>query len=163
MIRALALERAHAITLEAAARAARPLEYCAALLGRVESDVAVVTDVVRLRNCDTAPGRFSVADSEIRRAHLLARERGTEVLGIAHSHPSRPAEPSPRDREGISRSRYAWLIAGFKEDGRLDIAAFEGGTAAAIPVFLDPADPPVAGVVPTCRLSRPGHGPPDGG
>jgi proteasome lid subunit RPN8/RPN11 len=134
MIRALALSAVHGALLERAARGARPGEYTAALLGRVAGDAALVTDVVRLRNCDTRPGRFAVPDSELRRAELLARERGGEVVALAHSHPTSPPVPSDRDALAIARARHPWLIVGFGDGDRLELAAFCQGSGGALPV-----------------------------
>jgi proteasome lid subunit RPN8/RPN11 len=150
VIRALTLHATHAATLARGARAARPLEYCAALLGRVDGGVAAVTDVVRLRNCDTSPGRFSVPDDELRRARLLAGERrgrvaACQVVALAHSHASAPAAPSARDLLALAHSRHPWMIVGFDGHDGVELAVFLAGTGAQIPVLvveasLDPGD-----------------------
>jgi proteasome lid subunit RPN8/RPN11 len=105
-------------TVERAARAERPREYCAALLGTG----ATVTDVVRLRNCDPRPGQFALPDAEVRRAQRVARERGRDVLALLHSHPFGPARPSADDLRSMAFSPYPWVIVAFDAEDAFVIA-----------------------------------------
>jgi len=139
MIRGLSLSSTQAAGLERAARASRPLEYCAALLGDVDGELAVVTDLVRLRNCDTRPGRFAVADAELRHAELVARERRRVLVALLHSHALAPAVPSARDLAAMAGSRWPWVILGFDPADRVELAAFDAGTATPIPIVAAPA------------------------
>jgi proteasome lid subunit RPN8/RPN11 len=113
-------------TIEHRSRAARPGEYCAALLGTGET----VTGVVRLRNCDPRPGHFALPDAELRRADWAARTTGRDVLALLHSHPFGPPVLSAEDRRSLAVSGHPWVIAAFDAEDRLVLAAFAAGTVA---------------------------------
>ena len=99
-----------------------------------------MTNIVRLRNSDIRPGRFSIADAEIRSAERIASESGREVLVILHSHSSTSAAPSIRDRSALAYSVYPWAIAGFDRDDRFELRAFHAGSAAVLPVSVGRED-----------------------
>jgi proteasome lid subunit RPN8/RPN11 len=138
------LSAEQAANIERFARSARPLECCGVLLGRDRGAFAVVTDVIRLNNSDTRPGRFTIADREIRRARLLATERQDEVIAIMHSHAWCAPAPSKRDRVAIAISPIPWLIAGFDTNDRLELAAFCGSSGHPLFLLIDGARPPLA-------------------
>jgi proteasome lid subunit RPN8/RPN11 len=131
---ALYLSAAKARAIEASARAARPHEYCGALLGCYTDSTATITHIVRLHNSDTRPGRFSIADAEIRYARLLASELRRDVVAVLHTHASSPPIPSEHDRSAIAHSSYQWVIAGFDRQDCFQIAAFLAHSLAPLPV-----------------------------
>jgi proteasome lid subunit RPN8/RPN11 len=123
----------------AAAQAARPREYCAALLGARRGDgEMVVTDCVSLRNADGRPGHFAVADAELRHAERAAAARGLGVVAWLHSHPGGSTSLSPMDRESLAVARLPWVIAACRDDGSATFAAYSGGTAEPITLVLRP-------------------------
>ena len=136
ILRAVALSAAHASYIEYAARAARPYECCGALVGRRNDADGSVTDVVRLRNSDTRPARFSIPDMELRRARKVAQELKGEVVAIFHSHAGR-ALPSHPDRAAIAYSAYPWVIVGFDEQDDFEIAAFLAPSSGSLPVRIE--------------------------
>lgn len=80
------------------ARAAAPRE-CAALLGGARDGTAVtVTELVELANVATTDDAFEVTPAAFAAAENALRERGAELVGFAHSHPSGACAPSARDR-----------------------------------------------------------------
>ena len=101
-------------------QAVSPQEGCALLLGPRWQ----VLKVWPCRNVWSPPEerhrRFAIDPREQLLAQKWARQRGWEVLGSAHSHPSGPAEPSATDRalavppalmviQGVSELACWWL------------------------------------------------------
>jgi proteasome lid subunit RPN8/RPN11 len=130
------ISAAAAAAIEEAARAARPYEFCGVVIGRRDEALVTGTDVIRLRNSDTRPLRFSIPDAELRRAHVVSTELACEVVAIVHSHPANRAEPSPVDRASLAYSALPWLIAGFDEAGRYELAAFRAGSGELLPLAV---------------------------
>ena len=92
-----------------AARDAAPEECCGLLVGTSGR----VTRLVSARNVHDTPHRFFTVDPAAQFALLRElRERGgeEELLGHYHSHPSGPAEPSPRDLAEANDSALFWLV-----------------------------------------------------
>jgi proteasome lid subunit RPN8/RPN11 len=112
------------------------------LLGHRDEALVSVIDLVRLRNTDTRPSRFSIPDVELRRAHIVATETACEVVAIVHSHPASGAEPSPFDRVSLSYSAVPWVIAGFDEADRYELAAFGAGSGELLPLAVREQTPP---------------------
>ena len=134
------LTQAHADVVTGAARAAAPYEYCAAMLGRNDEDrgIIVVTDVVRLRNCDGRPSRFAVADADLRDVEIVARERSTTVVALLHSHVTSPPTPSDHDAKAIAQARYPWMIVAPTYDSNFTFRAYAAGSGEPFPVELYP-------------------------
>ncbi len=111
----------------AALEEAYPDEGCGLLIGRRGADGGIEADEI-------APSANKAADRrhafEVDPALILAwhkRLRGTarEIVGVYHSHPDGPAEPSPRDLARAWDPALVWLIAAVGPDGAGDLAAFE--------------------------------------
>ena len=81
-----------------------PEECCGALVGQVNGGGKFVflTRPFENRNPDSRERRYYVGPEAYREADAWSRTHGLEVLGIYHSHPDHPAEPSEFDRE------HAW-------------------------------------------------------
>ncbi len=91
----------------AAAEGADPREACGLLLG-IPGDVAEVTDWRATTNRATRDDRFAVDPGD-----LVAARREGRLLGVAHSHPRGPAEPSILDAAYAALWRpWVWLIRG---------------------------------------------------
>lgn len=109
-----------------AAEAAWPQESCALLVGHAPSLVHAVIDAVEL-----SPNR---ADDTLRRFEIdpalrigLERElRGSRrsVIGVWHSHPNSPAEPSAIDAMNVFEPHLVWLITGMKDGQALESRAW---------------------------------------
>jgi proteasome lid subunit RPN8/RPN11 len=82
---------------------AAPEEGCALLLGTAEDPGWRLRQVWPCCNVWPEPAerghRFAVDPREQLVAQRWARERGLQVLGVAHSHPAAPAVPSDCDRQ----------------------------------------------------------------
>jgi proteasome lid subunit RPN8/RPN11 len=107
--------------LEAWIRAGYPRETCGLLIGRSNGDETVVESVVQARNknIQRAHDRYELDPSDHLAADREARAAGREIVGIWHSHPDHPAEPSETDRLAAWEG-WAYLIV---EVGRADIGA----------------------------------------
>lgn len=134
----LILGQALADRIAAAAGAARPLEYCAALLGsfRDDGDV-VVLDYLRLRNADGRLGRFAVAVADLFHAERVAAARGLLRVAWLHSHPGGSTALSSADRESLALAGLPWMLAASR-DGTVHFAAYAAGTAKPISVVIRP-------------------------
>lgn len=117
------------------AREARPNECCGLLLGagtRIER-------AHRARNIDERPTRFLIDPQDHFAAIRAARASGRTVLGVYHSHPSSPANPSPADVAEASYGEYLYLIVSLAKR-QPDIRAFRlrEGDFVEQPLVFDP-------------------------
>lgn len=81
-----------------------PNETCGLLIGRQQGVEVEVMDTVIARNLNQvrAADRFELDPQDFLKADQEARAAGLELVGIWHSHPDHPAQPSVTDRE------FAW-------------------------------------------------------
>ncbi len=98
----------------------RPNEACGLLAGRDGK----VEKVYPLPNVEKSPFRYR-ADPEAQfRALVEMEERGWEVVGIYHSHPSFPPYPSALDREMAYYPEAVYLIISLQDPEKPRIRAF---------------------------------------
>lgn len=85
------------------ARSTYPEECCGFLLG-TDSDVRMIQRVLSVRNVnqDSRRNRYNIDPLELVRADEEARRSNIILVGIYHSHPDAPAQPSQFDLE------HAW-------------------------------------------------------
>lgn len=114
------------------AREGYPRESCGLLLGHAGADGVRVDEVLQARNAVAGTGydRYELDPQDLLRADMRARERGRDIVGIWHTHPDHPAQPSPTDREQ-AWSGWSYLILSVTVEGvqamrawRLDGAGF---------------------------------------
>ena len=78
-----------------------PHECCGLLIGRFEPDgTKVVLETYPISNAreETAKrNRFLIRPEELMRGERYARGRKLDVVGVYHSHPDHPAQPSQYD------------------------------------------------------------------
>jgi proteasome lid subunit RPN8/RPN11 len=118
------LRLSQALRAELAARivAGYPHETCGLLVGRASGTggavEARVERVVEARNLNTARARdrFELDPADWVRADDAARADGLDIVGIWHSHPDHPAEPSETDRLAAHEG-YSYLIVNVTRDG----------------------------------------------
>lgn len=58
---------------------------------------------------ETRSRNFAIAPQDLLRAQKVARTQGWDIIGIYHSHPDHPAQPSAFDR-AIAWEQYLYLI-----------------------------------------------------
>lgn len=107
----IVLTRAHLRQIADLAEQAYPAECCGLLLGaRAANGDLVVSRVAPSRNLGKAPGRFEIDPQlwvDLTRAH---RGGPNKVVGLYHSHPDAPAQPSAIDLEAAWGEDLVWLI-----------------------------------------------------
>jgi proteasome lid subunit RPN8/RPN11 len=103
-------------------QASYPYEGCGLLAGTTGVDVEVVTHfpVRNLRGGFEARRRYWIGPEAFLAAEREARSLGLEIVGVYHSHPDAPAEPSQFDREN-AWPWYHYLIVAV-QGGQVDSA-----------------------------------------
>ncbi|GAB4242355.1 MAG: desampylase [Acidobacteriota bacterium] len=96
-----------------------PLECCGLLLGRQ----GLLEEAVRCRNLAASPTRFLLAPEDLIAVVRRVRGTATQVLGIYHSHPAGPEEPSERDRQEFFYPAWSYWIVSLRR-GRPVVRCF---------------------------------------
>jgi proteasome lid subunit RPN8/RPN11 len=91
------------------ARKELPNEAVAFLLGRRKEDEVEVLEIRLVRNVLRSSTRFHVSPKELYKVYTDAEEKGLEVIGIFHSHPT-SSSPSPTDLRYMKLNPVVWLI-----------------------------------------------------
>lgn len=78
-----------------------PEEGCGMLLGTSGEGIRHVHEVTHVPNAQELDRdqKFLITPDQYRRAEKIAREKHLELLGVYHSHPNHPPEPSQYDLE----------------------------------------------------------------
>ncbi len=108
MTASVALEPQVGEAMIAHARFSHPQEACGLLAGASGS----VRMVYCLTNRDRSPTRFTVDPTEHFRAMRHAEQRGWQIMGVFHSHPSTAAEPSVLDVAGALDPQWLYVVVG---------------------------------------------------
>ncbi len=108
--------------------ASYPDEGAGFLIGRMEDGQVFVEAILPLENRREREARFNryeLGPQDFARAELEAARRGLDVVGVFHSHPDHPAQPSQFDLDnalphfsylivsverGIARLTRAWWL-----------------------------------------------------
>src|SRR5258705_7514938 len=89
-------------SIHAHGEAAYPNEGAGLLLGTVTPDGKTVADILPLTNeweAGEQYHRYMITAQDMLRGETEAARRGLDVVGIFHSHPDHPAQPSVMDRD----------------------------------------------------------------
>jgi proteasome lid subunit RPN8/RPN11 len=98
--------------IHAHCEAAYPEEGAGFLLGKADGEIRTGTLILPASNSreDAArQNRYQITPQENLKAEELAVARGLDVIGIFHSHPDHPNQPSDFDREW-ALPWYSYLI-----------------------------------------------------
>ncbi|HET7334013.1 MAG TPA: M67 family metallopeptidase, partial [Rhizomicrobium sp.] len=117
------------------ARHAAPREACGLLEGTRDGDVVRINAVHSARNVAKADDAFEIDPAEQFRLMHALRDTPRSIVGCYHSHPNGRAEPSERDRAGISEADFIWLIAAVSE-GSEELRGFVAGPDGFSPAAL---------------------------
>lgn len=88
-----------------------PNECCGFFYGRDEEDVRKVTlarEVANAKEGDQS-NRFRIDPGDYQKAEKYALEHDLDLLGVYHSHPDHPAEPSEHDRK-VAMPYFSYII-----------------------------------------------------
>ena len=97
------------------AEAAFPQECCGLLSGREADGVIRIDDVHESENLAAESERRFEVDPALRLGlQRTLRGDGRRVVGIYHSHPDGPAQPSPRDLAAAWEPDLVWLVVGVR-------------------------------------------------
>lgn len=103
----LVLESRHLAALRRCGAAEYPREACGLIGGTSDGERKVAGAIVPVPNAraDAAHNRYLIAPEAFRRAQERLARHGLDVVGVYHSHPDHPPEPSAVDRENA----WPWL------------------------------------------------------
>jgi proteasome lid subunit RPN8/RPN11 len=114
--------------VRAEAEARYPDECCGLLLGLDDGEkgarlAKALSPADNLWEDDNRRRRFKITSEDFLLAEKLAEEKGLEVIGVYHSHPGHPPEPSDYD---LSQAWpfYSYLIVGSGETRKLPPKSF---------------------------------------
>lgn len=118
-----------------AARQLAPQEACGFLIGHWAPAGQRVSCAVASPNTADTPHTAFLLDPALHlRLERQLRPTGRHILGIYHSHPNGPAEPSERDRAGAEVTPgWVWLIAA---PGTATLTAWRAGQGGLSPIPL---------------------------
>jgi proteasome lid subunit RPN8/RPN11 len=91
---------------------AYPEEGAGVLIGRVEGDIRFVDQILPFSNqfeTELRHRRYMITPQDMIKAEEFADGIGLAIIGIFHSHPDHPAQPSEFDR-GRALPWYSYLI-----------------------------------------------------
>ena len=133
------------------AEAAYPEECCGLLSGSEADGVVSVDDVHGSDNLAADRSRRFEVDPALRlRLQRTLRGSAHHVVGIYHSHPDGPAQPSPRDLDAAWEPDLVWLVVAVRNGQAIQVTAHvlaeEGGRTRFTEVPLTTTDgspPPV--------------------
>ena len=87
-----------------------PNEACALLFGKKENDKLIVRKIFLAENVEESPVNFTISNEQLILGYKEAEEKGLEVIGIFHSHPSSEPYPSATDKKFMEINPVAWVI-----------------------------------------------------
>jgi proteasome lid subunit RPN8/RPN11 len=107
------------------ARETYPEECSGVMVGMDTGEMKVVVDVWRAQNTheDERSRRFLIDPKEYIAFEKQASERDLDILGVYHSHPDHPAEPSEYDREHAWPG-WSYVIASVGREGVKDMRSW---------------------------------------
>ncbi|WP_013320551.1 Mov34/MPN/PAD-1 family protein [Gloeothece verrucosa] len=114
-----------------------PEECCGLLLGKIEGENNLVSEVRETENSWNAEDfeflsltertkrtNFSIAPEVILKVQKEARDRNLAIIGIYHSHPDHAAIPSEFDRL-IAWPQYSYVIASVRQGKVIDVRCWK--------------------------------------
>ncbi len=105
----IALRVSQLLTLDQIANMSNPHESCALLLGKRKENVYEVEEVIPVSNKYSSEVSFAIDENELLKIYKHAELSNTSVVGIFHSHPSKPF-PSETDKIFMEINPIPWII-----------------------------------------------------
>jgi [CysO sulfur-carrier protein]-S-L-cysteine hydrolase len=106
---AIELRVSQLLTLDQTTTMSNPQESCALLLGKKKENVYEIEEVIPMSNRDLSEVRFAMDEDELLKIYKYAELSNTSVVGIFHSHPSKPF-PSETDKTFMEINPIPWII-----------------------------------------------------
>ena len=97
------------LTLENTVNLSNPHESCAVLLGKKEENAYEVDEIIPVGNKYASEVSFGMDENELLKIYKYAESSNISVVGIFHSHPSRPV-PSETDKAFMEINPVPWII-----------------------------------------------------
>jgi len=117
----LLLLRLHRELMVAHAVREAPNECCGLLLGRG----GTIERVIPMKSDQPAPDAYFMNPLQQLEVFTGMEKRGEELLGIYHSHPKGPAEPSGADLQMAFHPEAAYVIISLADPDRPELRAFK--------------------------------------
>lgn len=114
------LKKKHLAQMIAHARDEAPLEACGILAGKQDR----VVEVYRARNADCSPISYRLDPEEQYRIFLDIEDKGLDILGIYHSHPTSPAVPSNADLKQAYYPEATYFVVSLADPAEAQVRAF---------------------------------------
>lgn len=105
----IAIKVSQLLILNQTANLSNPYESCALLLGSKKENVFEIKEVIPMNNRDSSEVSFTMDEIELLKIYKYAESLNTSVVGIFHSHPSKPF-PSETDKTFMEINPIPWLI-----------------------------------------------------
>lgn len=106
---AIELRVSQLLTLDQTTTMSNPQESCALLLGKKKENVYEIEEVIPMSNRDLSEVRFAMDEDQLLKIYKYAELSNTSVVGIFHSHPSKPF-PSETDKTFMEINPIPWII-----------------------------------------------------
>jgi [CysO sulfur-carrier protein]-S-L-cysteine hydrolase len=106
---AIELRVSQLLTLDQTTTMSNPQESCALLLGKKKENVYEIEEVIPMSNRESSEVRFAMDEDELLKIYKYAELSNTSVVGIFHSHPSKPF-PSETDKTFMEINPIPWII-----------------------------------------------------
>lgn len=106
---------------------AYPEEGCGFLLGTVTDDGenrVVVARRAANRQSEDRTHQYQLTADDYREADEAARKQGLDVVGIYHSHPDHPAQPSETDLDEATFPGYTYVIVSVHDGSPKELTAW---------------------------------------
>ncbi|MEO6457064.1 MAG: M67 family metallopeptidase [Chloroflexia bacterium] len=105
-----------------------PDEICGILLGREVDGRRVIHNTMPIENAfdeGEQYHRFLITPEAMFKAERLARYDRMDVLGIYHSHPDAPAQPSEYDRDHAAWTAWSYIIVSVERGHLTNLRAWK--------------------------------------
>ena len=117
----LYLKKQHLAEMIAHAQKEAPLEACGILAGKEDR----VAKLYRARNADRSPMSYRLEPEEQYRIFTDIEEKGWDILGIYHSHPTSPAVPSGIDLKQAYYPEAVYFVVSLADPTQPHVRAFK--------------------------------------
>jgi len=102
-----------------------PEECCGFLLGTADEDnQATALHQVPNRQEDRRTHRYTITPADYRNADEAARAKGLDIVGMYHSHPDHPAQPSATDLAEATFPGYTYIVVSVTSGTATDLTAW---------------------------------------